>query len=384
MKEERLFCSRCGWTSTDDGSTWRCGACHGPLEWEGPRTFSRREVVESIPSLWRYEAVLPVAHREAERLGEQITPMIEGEIDGVSINWKLDYLLPSGSFKDRGSAVLISHLKKSGVQRAIEDSSGNAAASIAAYSARAGIDCAIFAPASTSRGKLVQTAAYGAQVTWVEGNRDDVAHATIDAAARDPSAAYASHNWHPFFIEGVKTWALEVWEQLGYRAPNHVVVTVGSGSMLLGAWRAFSLLKESGEISGIPRLFAAQPAACAPVHAAFMTGREDVEQFDRKPTIAEGASIAKPVRGRELLKAIRSSHGGTIAVSEDEIASAQQDLARQGMYIEPTSAVAAAGLRQFIRNGEIDRAGTTVVLLSGSGLKATETIQRLMKARSRG
>jgi threonine synthase len=327
--------------------------------------------------------VLPVTYRDAVNLGEQITPLIETEFDGVGIHWKLDYLLPSGSFKDRGSAVLVSHFNKSGVRRAIEDSSGNAAASIAAYSARAGIDCAIFGPASASRGKLVQTAAYGAGVTWVEGNRDDVAQAAMDAAANDPSAAYASHNWHPFFIEGVKTWALEVWEQFGYRAPDHVVATVGSGSMLLGAWRAFSLLKSGGQIPRIPRLFAAQPAACAPVHAAFKAGLEDVKEVQRQPTIAEGASIANPVRGRELLRAIRSSPGGAVAVREDEIASAQQDLARQGIYIEPTSAVAAAGLRQLIRDGEIGREGKTVVLLSGSGLKATETIQGLMEARSR-
>jgi threonine synthase len=378
VKEERLVCSRCGCTFAADGSIWQCGACHGPLEWVGPRTFSRREIVESLSSLWRYEAVLPVTHRDAVNLGEQITPLIESEFDGVEINWKLDYLLPSGSFKDRGSAVLISYLKKSGVRHAIEDSSGNAGASIAAYSARAGIDSAIFAPASASRGKLVLTAAYGARVTWVEGNRDDVAQAAIDAAATDRTAAYASHNWHPFFIEGVKTWALEVWEQLNYRAPDHIVVTVGSGSMLLGAWRAFELLNASGEITRVPRLFAAQPAACAPVHAAFTTGLEDVERFDRKPTIAEGASIAKPVRGRDLLKAIRSSQGSTVAVDEAAIATALQDLAREGIYVEPTSAVAAAGLRQLIRDGEINRAGTTVVLLSGSGLKATETPQRLI------
>ncbi|MFL5758113.1 MAG: threonine synthase [Thermomicrobiales bacterium] len=339
----------------------------------------RSDIVESVPSLWRYEAVLPVAWRDAVKLGEHVTPLLTTDFDGVPVHWKLDHLLPTGSFKDRGAAILVSHLKSSSVRRAIEDSSGNAGAAIAAYSARAGIDCAIFAPASASRGKLVQSAAYGAHVTWVDGTRDDVARAAIAAAESEPSAAYASHNWHPFFIEGAKTWALEVWEQLGYVAPDNIVVTVGSGSMLLGASKAFGLLQAAGEIEQIPRLFAAQPATCAPVHAAFSAGHADVQAFERQPTIAEGASIALPVRGREVLTAVRSSLGGAVAVSETEIASAQQDLAKMGIYVEPTSAVAASGLRQLLRDGEISPNESIVVLLSGNGLKATETIQRLME-----
>ncbi len=335
-------------------------------------------IVQSIPSLWRYQAALPVAYDQAVNVGEHITPLIEIEFDGVPIHWKLDHLLPSGSFKDRGSTVLISHLKRCGVRRAIEDSSGNAAASIAAYSARAGIECSIFAPASASRGKLVQSAAYGATVTWVEGSRDDVARAAIDDATAKPSAVYASHNWQPFFIEGVKTWAFEMWEQSDFQAPENIIVTVGSGSMLLGAWRAFDQLLAGREIDRMPRLFAAQPAACAPVHAAITSDADDVQPYDRQPTIAEGASIAMPVRGRELLQAIRSTTGGSVAVSEQEIARAQQDLARLGMYVEPTSAVAAAGCRQLLAGGDITPGERTVVLLSGNGLKATETIQRLL------
>jgi threonine synthase len=312
-----------------------------------------------------------------------MTPLIKVDVGGVSVHWKLDHLLPSGSFKDRGSTILISHLKKCGVRRAIEDSSGNAAASTAAYAARAGINASIYAPALASRGKLVQTAAAGADVTWVEGSRDDVEQAAIGASAADPTASYASHNWHPFFIEGVKTWALEVWEQSDFQAPDNVVVTCGSGSMLLGAWLASQHLLAGGEIARMPRLFAAQPAACAPLHAAIISGADDVVPFDRQPAIAEGASIAKPVRGRELLNAVRMSEGGSVAVGELEIVRAQQDLARNGIYIEPTSAVAAAGLRQLLANGVIDPRSRTVVLLSGHGLKATEMIQRVLEE-SRG
>jgi threonine synthase len=378
VKQHRLVCSRCDWNAVADGHIWQCGACHGPLQWDGPASFSRTDIAVSEPSLWRYAKALPVDIAEAVRLGETVTPLLESEFEGRQVHWKLDYLLPTGSFKDRGSAILMSHLGSAGVVKTIEDSSGNAAASIAAYSARAGIECSIFAPASASRGKLVQTAAYGADVHWISGNRDDVAQAAIDAAASDQSAAYASHNWHPFFIEGVKTWAFEVWEQLGFRAPDQIVIPVGSGSILLGAYRAFEQLRIGGEIDHLPRLFAAQPAACAPIDTAFKAGLQDVQPFDRLPTIAEGTSIAHPVRGRELLAAIRASNGGTVAVSESEIAAAQQDLARKGIYVEPTSAVAAAGLRSLWRQNELSDEGTSVVMLSGSGLKATETIQRML------
>jgi threonine synthase len=157
-----------------------------------------------------------------------------------------------------------------------------------------------------------------------------------------------------------------------------VIVPVGSGSMLLGAYLAFSQLRNGGEVDRLPRLFAAQPAACAPVHVAFVAGADDVQAVERQPTLAEGASIAKPVRGRELLSALRASDGGTVAVAEDEIVFGLRDLARQGIYVEPTSAVAAAGARQLLRQKAIDPGEVTVVMLTGSGLKATETISRLI------
>ncbi|MCC6628671.1 MAG: pyridoxal-phosphate dependent enzyme, partial [Chloroflexi bacterium] len=190
-------------------------------------------------------------------------------------------------------------------------------------------------------------------------------------------AFYASHNWHPWFIEGVKTWLLEVWEQLG-RLPAALVVPVGSGSMLLGAAHAAAVLRAGGVAGPGPRLFAAQPAACAPVHQAFTAGADSVTPVVAAPTLAEGASIASPVRGDEVLRAARASGGGTVAVTEDEIVAALRDLWRQGIYIEPTSAVAVAGARQLRARHRLAAGDETVVLLSGNGLKATERIAELL------
>jgi threonine synthase len=349
-----LTCDRCGHETTADAQTWRCPSCQGPLSWHGPAAFSRADIESDVPSLWRYLATLPVSADQALSLGESITPLVDATLADVPVKFKLDYLLPTGSFKDRGAAVLLSFLRSVGVERAIEDSSGNAAAAIAAYAARAGIACTIFAPAHASAGKLVQTQAYGATVKRITGSRDDVAHAAI-AAAAEPGATYASHNWHPFFIEGVKTWALEVWEQLGSRAPDNVIVPVGSGSILLGAWRAFSQLRAAGEIDQMPRLFGAQAVACAPIHSALTEGLDDAAPVERQPTVAEGIVITHPVRSRGLLAALRASNGGSAAIPEAEITTALRHLASQGLYTEPTSAVAAAAARQLLAAGTIRR-----------------------------
>lgn len=375
-----LACERCAAVVDATRDVWRCPSCGGSLKWETGRRFGRQDIDDSAVGLWRYARALPLPRERSISLGEVVTPLIEGEVGGMTVRWKLDYLSPTGSYKDRGAAVLVSALRALGASHAVEDSSGNAAAAIAAYAAAAGMRCTVFAPAAASPGKLVQAAAYDAEVERVEGSRDDVAAAAMERAAVAPGATYASHNWHPFFIEGVKTWAFEVWEQLGWRAPNAVVVPVGSGSMLLGAHLAFTALLSADEIGHLPRLYAAQPAACAPVATAIESNAEETSPFPRSATVAEGASIANPVRGRGVLRAIRESHGGAVAVAEAEIAAACLASAANGIYIEPTSAVAVAGARKLIELGEIARDDQVVVVLSGSGLKATDGIKGLMES----
>jgi threonine synthase len=371
-----FVCERCGRREAGAALVWRCAACAGPLAWQGPASFRAADVCAERQGLWRYAAALPVSYNPATSLGEPATPLVEGRIGGAPALLKLDYLLPSGSFKDRGAAVLIGGLAALGVRRVLEDSSGNAAAAIAAYSARAGLACTIYAPESASAGKLVQVRACGAELVRVPGPRAAATEAALAAVARG-EAFYASHNWHPWFIEGVKTWAFEVWEQLG-RLPAAVVAPVGSGSMLLGAERAFAALRAGGAPGPSPRLFAAQPAACAPVHLAHQAGAGTVAAVTAAPTLAEGASIAAPVRGPALLRAVRASGGGTVAVDESEIVAALGELWRQGFYIEPTAAVAAAGARRLRAAGRLAPDEEVVVLLSGSGLKATERIAAIL------
>jgi threonine synthase len=224
----------------------------------------------------------------------------------------------------------------------------------------------------------VQMRAYGAEIELIPGSRQDVS----DAATRQAATIfYAGHNWQPFFLQGTKTLAYELWEDLKFNAPDNVIIPTGAGSNILGCDIGFSELLRSGEIGNLPRLFAAQPENCAPLHASFAAGSDDFTQVEVRPTIAEGASIAKPVRAREVLSAVRRSGGATVAVSEAEIEGALFELGRIGLYTEPTSALAAAAFTKLMERGIIQSTETTVLVLTGSGLKTTQRIGELIGAR---
>ncbi|MFD5318989.1 pyridoxal-phosphate dependent enzyme [Streptomyces sp. NPDC127098] len=336
-----------------------------PLPGIGPADVDAAE-----RSLWRYRAALPEVARPVS-LGEGRTPLVAGDWGGTDVRFKLEWFAPTGSFKDRGVSVLVSHLAASGVTEVIEDSSGNGGASVAAYCAAAGIRARVLVPAGTSPAKVLQTRAYGAEVEEVPGDRDATAAEALRRAAHTP---YASHNWHPYFLQGTKTIAYELWEDLGFTAPDAVVTVAGAGSLVLGCDLGFGELLAAGGIARRPRLLVAQPANCAPLHAAY----QGADRPAFAPTIAEGAAIREPVRAPEVLAAIRRSAGDTVAVPEPDIAAAVRRLAAAGLYAEPTSATAAAAVDAFRARGAIRPGETTVVVLTGSGLKAPHLVSRLL------
>ncbi len=339
--------------------------------------LGRDDIATDRRSIWRYAAALPIDVADPVTMGEGCTPLVERRWNGARAHFKLEWFSPTGSFKDRGASVMISALRQQGVTRLLEDSSGNGGAAIAAYAAAAGIRAKILVPAHTQPAKTVQMRAYGAEVELVPGSRQD----TSDEAIRQASAIfYASHNWQAFFLQGTKTLAYELWEDLGFKAPDNVFIPTGAGSNVLGCDIGFGELLRRGEIQRLPRLFAVQPANCAPIQAGFALGAADFAPVDPQPTIAEGAAIARPVRAREALAAIRRSGGSAVAVTEAEIVDATLQLARSGLYAEPTSAIAAAGLSALLRQGAIGNEETNVVVLTGSGLKATQRLGELIEA----
>lgn len=340
----------------------------------------RGDIDTGCRSVWRYAAAVRVERVHAVSMGEGWTPLIDARWGGIAIRAKLEFMMPTGSFKDRGMTVMISYLARHGITHVLEDSSGNAGASLAAYAAAAGMRARILVPESASYPKIVQMAATGAEVVTIPGTRQDVADAALTMSAE---IFYASHNWQAFFAEGTKTLAYELWEQLGFRAPDNVVVPLGYGSNVLGCEHGFRELRANGEIDATPRVFGVQAANCAPYFNAFAVGEERLVPTEIKPTVAEGIASSKPTRVREVLRAVRDCGGSIVAVSEDEIGAALAMLARQGLYVEPTSAAAAAGLSRLIASGVITAQQTTVLVLTGSGLKAGERIGELLGIGSR-
>jgi len=318
--------------------------------------------------LWRYREAIPI-HEENHIIcmGEGCTPLEPMEIDHHRVLIKIDYLFPTGSYKDRGAAVLVSKAKELGIRKVVEDSSGNAGCAIAAYCAKGGIGCEIYVPESTSKGKLTQIEAYGALLKRVKGSREKTAEATLEAASR---TYYASHCWNPFFFHGTKTFAYEIWEQLNWKAPDTLVLPIGHGTLLLGAYIGFRELKEAGLVKKAPRLVGVQSAFCAPLYQAFQEGKEEVPLIEKKETLAEGIAIATPVRGKQILRAIQETGGEILSVSEEEIKIARKEMGLRGYFIEPTSAATIAGLKKYL--SKKGRQETVVSTLTGIGLKSIE------------
>jgi threonine synthase len=340
------------------------------------RGITRRDIDPAQRSIWRYARGLLIGAEHAVSLGEGWTPLLPGQWHGAPVQYKLEFMMPTGSFKDRGTTVLVSYLKSRGVRRVLEDSSGNAGASLAAYAAAAGLACRILVPETASYPKIAQIAACGAEVVTIKGSRQDVAEAAL---AQSADIFYASHNWQPFFVEGTKTLAWELWEQGGFRAPDNLVVPLGYGSNVLGAERGFDELVRAGEITRRPRLFGVQAARCAPYAAAFRAGVEHLVAAEIAPTVAEGIATPRPTRVAEVLRAVRDTGGTIVAVEEAEIVAALAELARLGLYVEPTAAAAAAGLTRLLASGVIRPQEQTVLVLTGTGLKASATIGDLLK-----
>lgn len=365
---------RSGTTYPIDRPRW-CGPGQAPLLLTPLTGLNRNQIDTATHSLWRYRAALPFADDDPISMGEGLTPLIPRSIDGAAALLKCEWIMPSGSFKDRGASVMLSLLRAQGIHAVLEDSSGNGGAAVAAYAAAGGLQATIMTPASTSPGKTVQMRAQGAHLELIPGSRQDTADAAIRRSER---IFYASHNWHPFFLHGTKTLAYELWEDLGFTPPDNVIAPCGAGSNVLGCEIGFSELLRAGEIDRMPRLFAVQPANCAPIARAFLNGGAVPSDLTIEPTIAEGTAIAAPIRLPEVLGALRETRGGAVMVTEQEIVDSVMTLAGMGVYVEPTAAQPLAAFRRLLEAGTISPGQTTVLVLTGSGLKATPRIAELL------
>jgi len=378
---KRLRCRECG-RLRDFEPAYVCENCFGPLEVAYDldairQRVSRHTIADGPASIWRYRELLPAPAGNPIDLGTGFTPLVEAKNLGEALGLdhlfvKNDTLNPTGSFKDRNVAVATNFALSYGFDTLSCSSTGNLAGSVAAYAARAGLRALVFIPADLEPGKVGAASAYGATIVEVEGTYDDVNRLCAELADQY-RWAIVNVNLRPFYSEGSKTLAFEVVEQLGWQAPDHIVVPVAAGSLLAKTAKAFHELVGVGLVEGVPtRIHAAQAEGCAPVSTAIQRGLDTVTPV-RPHSIAKSLAIGNPADGRYAARAVRASGGWGTACREDAVLEGMTLLAEtEGILSEPAGGVVVAGLRQLVEEGRIERHETVVICITGNGLKTTE------------
>ncbi|MBN2502367.1 MAG: pyridoxal-phosphate dependent enzyme [Anaerolineales bacterium] len=358
-----FVCKESGKPYPQEGMPYRCLESGGYYDLTRPPFFHPNSIERDLPGMWRYRHAFALFDgAPVVSLGEGDTPLVWDEYNGAEIGLKLESLNPTGSYKDRGTAVLVSQLLARGVSEAVEDSSGNAGASFAAYAARAGIKARVFVPEYASGPKQAQIEAYGAELIGVPGERASATQAALKEV--ENGAVYASHAYLPFGLPGIATIAYELWEALGDN-PVTIVAPVGHGGLLRGVMSGFAALHQQHLIPYQPYYVGVQARACAPLWAGFWQGPEVMDMVEQGESLAEGILIREPSQGKKLLENVRDEKGEFVAVEEVEIAEAHVALAHRGVYVEPTSAVVWAALEQIV--GKVPE--PIIVIMTGAGLK---------------
>jgi threonine synthase len=375
-----LECSGCGIRRDASGLPTVCEACGSPwlvrygrhLSMETRTALERRGAVEGM---WRYRPLLPlVGDEQPVSLGEGGTPLLLADRLGAALGaarlWVKDEAVnPTGSFKARGLSAAMTRAVAAGASEFVLPTAGNAGVAAAAYGARAGVRVRVYAPRTTPAPLLGQIAAYGADLHLVDGHIGDCG-ALARAYAIERRAMDLSTLREPYRIEGKKTLGLEIAEQLGWRLPGAIIYPAGGGTGLIGMWKAFLELAEAGWVSGpIPRLFAVQSTGCAPVVRAFEAGSEHCEVWPNPETVASGLRVPGPLGGRLMLRALRESRGGAVAVPDADLLDGARLLATlEGVDACPEGGAAVAAARRLLAGGVLSRSQPLVVFNTGAGV----------------
>ena len=380
-----LRCRECG-RSFPAAALHVCDFCFGPLEVAYDyaavaASVSRESIAAGPPTIWRYGAMLPVAHDDAVDLGAGFTPLVRADrlasALGLGELWvKDDTRNPTGSFKDRVVSVALTKSRELGFKVAACASTGNLANSVAAHAARAAMDSYVFVPANLERVKIQTTAVFGGNLIAVDGNYDDVNRLCAELASEHPDWAFVNVNVRPYYSEGSKTLAFEVAEQLGWEVPDHVVVPIASGSQLTKIHKGFHELTAVGLVEGgdSVRISGAQAEGCSPVATAFAEG-SDIVRPVRPDTIAKSLAIGNPADGWYALQVARSTGGAIGSVTDAEIVEGIRLLARtEGIFAETAGGVTIATLAKLAASGVVRRDERVVAYVTGTGLKTVEAL----------
>ena len=382
---EGLRCRECG-RAYPAQALHVCEYCFGPLEVaydfdQIARTVTRERIADGPPTIWRYADLLPADASAPVDLGAGFTPLVRaqrlGAVLGLDDLWlKNDTLNPTGSFKDRVVSVALTRARELGFKVAACASTGNLANSVAAHAAWAGMESYVVIPADLEPAKVITTGVYGGHVIAIDGSYDDVNRLCAELTAEHPSWAFVNVNIRTYYAEGSKTLAFEVAEQLGWRAPDHVVVPVGSGSQLSKVRQGFAELGRVGLLDEVPpvRISGAQAAGCSPVATAFAERADHIRPV-RPHTIAKSLAIGNPADGWYALSAVRDSGGALAAVSDEEIVEGIRLLARtEGIFAETAGGVTVAALARLAAEGVVRRDEQVVAYITGHGLKTPDAV----------
>ncbi|MEM4426380.1 MAG: threonine synthase [Acidilobaceae archaeon] len=374
-----LVCVSCSLKLEPDLWLFRCPVCGGMLEVRLPENIEIRWNSLRGRGVWRYWELLPI-RREVKpvTLGEGGTPLLKAErAGGPEVYVKFEGANPTGSFKDRGMTVGITIAKSLRVGAVAVASTGNTAASAAAYAARAGLRCLVYLPKrGVAKGKLAQALLHGAEVVEIEGSFDQALEEVLDRVISKEAEIYPLNSVNPWRLEGQKTLAFEVVEELG-RTPNAVIVPVGNAGNISAIWKGFKELLEVGVIEKTPRMIGVQAEGAAPLAKAWLRKEPKLIPVEEPETVASAIRIGKPINWFKAWRALEESRGTMIVVSDDEILKAQKLLARlEGIGVEPASAAALAGYLKSLNEGLIDRDETVVIVATGHALKDPDSIFR--------
>lgn len=378
------MCRECG-TTYPQKLIYSCENCFAPLEVEynmDQIKVTREDISTRPKNIWRYRELLPLNDfSNAVDLGTGLSTLHKAENLGKKLGLnnlyiKDDTVNPTNSFKDRPASVAISKAKEFGALAVGCPSTGNLAASVAAHAAKAGLPCYIFIPSDTELSKVLQASIFGATLIAVNGTYDE-ANRLAAQVAQEYNWAFANINLRPYYVEGSKTLAFEVCEQLGWKAPDSIIVPLGSGALMCAIERGLDQFKQLGLVDNIPtQLIGAQASGCAPIAEAFKAGLDDVPPLETPDTLAKSLAIGDPGDGYYVLKAVRKSGGLVESVTDPEIIDAIKLVAEtEGIFTEPAGGVAIAVLQKLAEQGIFTGDETVVCCVTGSGFKAVDTIQ---------
>jgi threonine synthase len=381
-------CDDCHTRTALDVPALLCQACGGLLEIEYDLSRASREILARAAGrreigLWRWADLLPIPDgAEPLYLGEGDTPLLTTRRLGDRLNIpglliKNDTLMPTGSFKDRGFAIAVGFARSLGIERAFTYSSGNAGASFATYAARAGIDATVLVEDVANESKIAAISLYGARVLRLRYRSSLEIFASVSALS--DAGLYSFVNFiNPVRHEGMKTYAYEICEALGWKAPDVMVHPVGTGGGLWGAWKGFRELREMGVIDRLPRMIGVQPAASAPLVRAFNEGLPAAGPHgDATRTVAQSIAGDAPIQGgTRVLRAIYASGGRAVAVDDSDLFEAMRLLGAEGVTAEPSAAASVAALLRARAQGWVSESDTVVAVVTGSGQKQPEALVR--------